>query len=59
MTTELFMQWKTKKMEEREASLATQRAERAKNDRMRYYLPAGCSVLKIFRSEERRVGKEC
>ncbi|EOY18500.1 Zinc finger C-x8-C-x5-C-x3-H type family protein isoform 3 [Theobroma cacao] len=48
MTPELFMLWKTKKMEEREASLAAQRAERAKNDRMRYYLPAGCSVLKIL-----------
>lgn len=34
MTTELFMQWKQKKMEEREAGLAAQRAERAKNDRM-------------------------
>ncbi|PPE01343.1 hypothetical protein GOBAR_DD01669 [Gossypium barbadense] len=34
MTTELFMQWKTKKMEEREVSLAAQRADRAKNDRM-------------------------
>ncbi|KAL0316268.1 UNVERIFIED_CONTAM: Zinc finger CCCH domain-containing protein 11 [Sesamum radiatum] len=36
MTPELFMQWKTRKMEEREASLAAQRAERAKNDRMRH-----------------------
>ncbi|XP_075475226.1 zinc finger CCCH domain-containing protein 11-like isoform X1 [Primulina tabacum] len=34
MTPELFMQWKQKKMEEREAGLAAQRAERAKNDRM-------------------------
>ncbi|XVF75476.1 hypothetical protein PTKIN_Ptkin13bG0191000 [Pterospermum kingtungense] len=34
MTTELFMQWKKKKTEEREASLAAQQAERAKNDRM-------------------------
>ncbi|XP_059666141.1 zinc finger CCCH domain-containing protein 11-like [Cornus florida] len=34
MTTELFMQWKTKKMEEKEAGLAAQRADRAKNDRM-------------------------
>ncbi|XP_010253470.1 PREDICTED: zinc finger CCCH domain-containing protein 11 [Nelumbo nucifera] len=34
MTAELFMQWKKKKMEEREAGLAAQRAERAKNDRM-------------------------
>ncbi|XP_057476536.1 zinc finger CCCH domain-containing protein 11-like [Actinidia eriantha] len=34
MTTELFVQWKKKKMEEREAGLAAQRAERAKNDRM-------------------------
>ncbi|KAK4766217.1 hypothetical protein SAY87_007859 [Trapa incisa] len=34
MTPELFMEWKKKKMEEREAGLAAQRAERAKNDRM-------------------------
>ncbi|ESR49431.1 hypothetical protein WN944_018390 [Citrus x changshan-huyou] len=34
MTTELFMQWKKKKMEERNAGLAAQQAERAKNDRM-------------------------
>lgn len=31
------MEWKKKKMEEREASLAKQRADRAKNDRMRYH----------------------
>lgn len=35
MTTELFMQWRKKKTEEKEAGLAAQRAERAKNDRMR------------------------
>ncbi|KAK1415635.1 hypothetical protein QVD17_31419 [Tagetes erecta] len=34
MTTDLFMQWKKKKMDEKEAGLAAQRAERAKNDRM-------------------------
>ncbi|KAJ8754006.1 hypothetical protein K2173_001904 [Erythroxylum novogranatense] len=34
MTPELFMQWKKKKIEERDAGLAEQRAERAKNDRM-------------------------
>ncbi|KAL7136570.1 hypothetical protein ABFS83_10G039400 [Erythranthe nasuta] len=34
MTTELFMQWRNKKMEEKEAGLAAQKAERAKNDRM-------------------------
>lgn len=34
MTTELFMQWKKKKIEERNAGLAAQQAERAKNDRM-------------------------
>ncbi|KAH8485274.1 hypothetical protein H0E87_026896 [Populus deltoides] len=34
MTPELFMQWKKKRMEERDAGLASQRAERAKNDRM-------------------------
>lgn len=37
MTPDLFMQWKKKKIDEREAGLAAQRAERAKNDRMRYY----------------------
>lgn len=30
------MQWKKKKMEAIEAGLAAQRAERAKNDRMRF-----------------------
>ncbi|CAA3006244.1 zinc finger CCCH domain-containing 11 [Olea europaea subsp. europaea] len=34
MTPELFMQWKKRKVEEREAGLAALRAERAKNDRM-------------------------
>lgn len=34
MTPELFVQWKKKKMEERDAGLAAQKAERAKNDRM-------------------------
>lgn len=34
ITSELFMQWKKKKIEERDAGLAALRAERAKNDRM-------------------------
>uniref|UniRef100_A0A2P2K2T9 C3H1-type domain-containing protein n=1 Tax=Rhizophora mucronata TaxID=61149 RepID=A0A2P2K2T9_RHIMU len=34
MTPELFMQWKKKRIEERNAGLAAQSAERAKNDRM-------------------------
>ncbi|KAK4478611.1 hypothetical protein RD792_014100 [Penstemon davidsonii] len=34
MTPELFMQWKRKKTEEKDAGLAAQRADRAKNDRM-------------------------
>lgn len=34
MTTELFLQWKNKKVEEKEAGLAALQAERAKNDRM-------------------------
>ncbi|GKA05189.1 zinc finger CCCH domain-containing protein 11-like protein [Tanacetum coccineum] len=34
MTTDLFLEWKRKKMEARDAGLAAQRAERAKNDRM-------------------------
>ena len=38
MTPELFMEWKKKKIAERDESLAAQKAERAKNDRMRYAL---------------------
>ncbi|KAK9070478.1 hypothetical protein SSX86_010880 [Deinandra increscens subsp. villosa] len=34
MTTDLFLEWKRKKVEQRESGLAAQRAERAKNDRM-------------------------
>ncbi|XP_022988591.1 zinc finger CCCH domain-containing protein 11-like [Cucurbita maxima] len=34
ITPELFFQWKKKKMNERDAGLAAQQAERAKNDRM-------------------------
>ncbi|XP_024024726.1 zinc finger CCCH domain-containing protein 11 [Morus notabilis] len=34
MTPDLFFQWKKKKIEERDAGLAAQQAERAKNDRM-------------------------
>ncbi|KAH0465395.1 hypothetical protein IEQ34_005498 [Dendrobium chrysotoxum] len=34
MTPELFQQWKDKKMAEKEAALAANQAERAKNDRM-------------------------
>ncbi|XP_042387708.1 zinc finger CCCH domain-containing protein 11-like isoform X1 [Zingiber officinale] len=34
LTPDLFMQWKRKKMEEKEAGLAAMRADRAKNDRM-------------------------
>ena len=36
ITPELFFQWKKKKMDERDAGLAAQQAERAKNDRMRF-----------------------
>ncbi|MFS7988781.1 putative ZC3H15/TMA46 family protein [Helianthus anomalus] len=36
MTTDLFMQGKKKKVDEKEAGLPAQRAERAKNDRMRF-----------------------
>lgn len=36
MTPELFTEWKKKKIAERDAGLAAERAERAKNDRMRY-----------------------
>lgn len=34
MTTELFLQWKQKKTDERAANMASQSADRAKNDRM-------------------------
>lgn len=34
LTPELFAQWKQKKIDERDASVASQRADRAKNDRM-------------------------
>ncbi|XP_078179984.1 zinc finger C-x8-C-x5-C-x3-H type family protein [Carex rostrata] len=34
LTPELFMQWKKKKQDERDAGLAVKQAERAKNDRM-------------------------
>lgn len=34
LTTDLFMEWKRKKTEERDAKLDSQRADRAKNDRM-------------------------
>lgn len=34
ITTEIFNQWKKKKLDEKEAGLALSRAERAKNDRM-------------------------
>lgn len=49
MTTELFFQWKKKKMEERDAGLAAQQAERAKNDRMRFLIPACCiQLMKMY-----------
>ena len=38
MTPELFMARKKKKLSERDAGLAALRAERAKNDSMRYIL---------------------
>ncbi|MFS7931630.1 hypothetical protein Hanom_Chr04g00358171 [Helianthus anomalus] len=36
MTTDLFMQGKKRRVDEKEAGLPAQRAERAKNDRMRF-----------------------
>ncbi|CAN1304563.1 Zinc finger CCCH domain-containing protein 11 [Linum perenne] len=36
MTPDLFMQWKKKQKDEKDASLDALRADRAKNDRMRY-----------------------
>jgi hypothetical protein len=47
MTLELFMQWKKKKIAERDAGLAAQQAERAKNDRMRYTLSLSLSLSPI------------
>ncbi|GKV05709.1 hypothetical protein SLEP1_g17686 [Rubroshorea leprosula] len=40
MTPELFMEWKKKKTAEKEDGLATQKAERAKNDHM-----SGCELF--------------
>lgn len=40
------MQWKNKKISERDAGLAAQQADRAKNDRMRYNLPTTPLSLK-------------
>lgn len=51
MTPELFMDWKKKKTEEREAGFAAQRAERAKNDRMRYG-SVRYPVLSVFETLE-------
>lgn len=48
MTTDLFMQWRKKKTEEKEAGLAVQRAERAKNDRMRFCSFHGLHFVCIF-----------
>jgi hypothetical protein len=39
------MQWKKKKIAERDAGLAAQQAERAKNDRMRYTLSLSLSPI--------------
>lgn len=48
MTTDLFMQWRKKKTEEKEAGMAAQRAERAKNDRMRFCSFHGLHFVCIF-----------
>jgi len=52
MTPALFMEWKRKKIAERDAGLAASQAERAKNDRMRlkstissFLLPSQCDSL--------------
>ena len=42
------MQWKKKKMKERDAGLAAQMAERAKNDRMRYVSAPPCMGLCVL-----------
>ena len=57
MTPELFMQWKKKKIAERDAGLASQQAERAKNDRMRYTLSLSLSPL-LFKGDELPLGKK-
>jgi hypothetical protein len=43
------MQWKKKKIAERDAGLASQQAERAKNDRMRYTLSLSLSHLSYLK----------
>ncbi|KAG4913363.1 hypothetical protein JHK82_053945 [Glycine max] len=53
MTPELFMQWKKKKMEEREANLGAQQAERAKNVRMSYF----CQMLACFVDDDEAYDK--
>ena len=48
------MQWKKKKIAERDAGLAAQQAERAKNDCMRYTL----SLSLLFKGDELPLGKK-
>lgn len=59
MTPELFMQWKKKKIEEREVGLAAMRAERAKNDRMRCSSPLSrsFSILGLLPSSRCSLGE--
>lgn len=52
MTPELFMQWKKKKIEERDAGLAAEKAERAKMDRMRYHFLAFRFILKSLFTDQ-------
>lgn len=50
MTPELFAQWKKKKTDERMANMASQSADRAKNDRMRYqcFLCLSCLIYGLL-----------
>ncbi|KAE9465222.1 hypothetical protein C3L33_02870, partial [Rhododendron williamsianum] len=52
MTPELFFQWKNKKIEEKEAGLAAQRADRAKNDRLSLFVDDAEAYEKYNREEE-------
>ncbi|ONM36620.1 Nucleic acid binding protein [Zea mays] len=67
MTTELFMEWKRRKAEEREAGQAALKAERAKNDRMsgRELFMADASVFvddaeayEVYEREESEANEE-
>ncbi|KAG9150145.1 hypothetical protein Leryth_009723 [Lithospermum erythrorhizon] len=57
LTTGLFMEWKRKKTEERDAKLASQRADRAKNDRMSLFVDDAEAYDKYQREDEADVSQ--